>query len=108
MTKEKFISKMEEIKELYEKREEFLISLANLFGGYAEERIYDFDFLPILLNSIEEEIIGSSQEGWLTYIVYDCYFDLDEAIVEANCYNCEWNDWGDFYDFLVSRRDIYV
>jgi len=42
------------------------------------------------------------------FIADDCYFDLDEAIVEANCYNCEWNNWGDFYDFLVSRRDIYV
>ena len=108
MTRERFIAKMEEIKKLYKKREEFLTNLVNLFGDYAEERIYESDFLPILLNSIEEEIIGSSQEGWLMFIADDCYFDLDEAVVEAESHNCEWNDWGDFYDFLVSRRDIYV
>lgn len=63
-----------------------------------------FDFLTEFLDEIEYEILGSNEDKWLEYFVFDMNCNLLKAFATIDSKPYYFYNWGDVYDFLIDLK----
>lgn len=102
MNRSEFINVMKNMKLQYKKREILCDKINEFCGMKLVEEIYETDFLKILVPLIESAIGDRGKN--ITYLVYECGFDL--AIMGSRIENYDGSpvilkDFGDLYDFIT-------
>ena len=107
MDRSQFISIMQKMKLQFDKRENLCDRIEDFCGMKLVEEIYETDFLKILISLIESAIGDRGKN--ITYLVYECEFDL--AIMESRIESYDGfpiilHDYGDLYDFITRNDDM--
>ena len=107
MNRSEFISTMKRMSRQYLRREDYLDKIQEFLGMKMIEELYERDFLPILIETLERELNDKGKN--ITYLIYECHFSLQEMSEKIENYDGSpviLHDYGDLYDFITRDEDM--